>query len=104
MSGAATVGNLVADTGNVNVAIGNLLMSSTAAQSITHTGTGGKDFSIVSTNGNIVIASTNNHVSVESMIVAAGVVTGVSSLDVSGAATVGAVTVDTGALTVDLAM
>ena len=58
VSGAATVGNLVANTGNVELAAGNvdvakakgnLLMSSTAAQAITHTGAIGFDFNLIST-------------------------------------------------------
>ena len=90
ISGAATVGNLVADTGNV------LLMSSTAAHAIAHTGATGFDFSLVSTNNNVAISSTNGDVSIESMTIDGGDVTCVATIDVSGTATVGNLVANTG--------
>jgi hypothetical protein len=101
VSGTAAVGSIVADTGDVDLVIGDLTMSSTSAQAITHIGAGGADFSISSTNGNAAISS-GGDVLIESVTFLTGVVTGVSSLEVSGATTSGSVTVDTGALTIDI--
>lgn len=82
VSGAATVGYLVADACNVDLAVGALLMCITKAQAIMHTGDGGGDFSLVSTNGNVTIDD--------------GDVTGVATIDVRGSATVGNLVADNG--------
>ena len=101
ISGTATVGaTFIADTGDVRLLKGDLQLSSTAAQSITHIGASGADFGITSGNGNVVISSTNNDVSIESVTVAGGVDTDVRSIDISGAATVGTFTVETGDVTI----
>eukprot|EP00924_Labyrinthula_sp_SR-Ha-C_P002184 snap_masked-scaffold_19-processed-gene-3.19-mRNA-1 protein AED:0.01 eAED:0.01 QI:0/0/0/1/1/1/3/0/1884 len=71
ISGASTI----AASGDVTMSAGNLVLSSTSAQTITHTGAASQDLTISSTNGNLIL---------ESVTVNGAAVSGVSTLDASG--------------------
>jgi hypothetical protein len=81
--------NFVID-GNIENRAGNILLSSTSAQSITHTGGSGQNLTIISTGGNVIVDTVvfnTGAVSGATSISMAGALSGVTTLGMSGTLT-----------------